>query len=91
VVETDGLLVTLEDDLRTFASLVIEVGPTVREFTDARGYSSTSVAEYHLDKLREAGLIARRIRNVDGGAGGARVYVLTDLGRAALQQEAMAS
>lgn len=79
--------VDLDSDLMTFASLVVEVGPTVEEFAHAIGKSGRGEATVRrLRLLQSQGFVAKR-----GGRYAARGWVLTPKGRErlrALEEEA---
>lgn len=77
---------TVEQDLRTFADFLEREGvpPTVREFMEAAGLTSTSVADYHLKRLIWRGYLDVR----RPGAALSRGLVLTDIGREIVKEEA---
>lgn len=60
--------------LAAFAYLTREMGPTVRELQDCLGLSSSSVADYRLQRMQELGYIERT-------GDGVRPYRLTLAGR----------
>lgn len=72
---------TVEQDLRVFAQILEREGvpPTIREFQQAAGLSSTSVADYHLKRLERHGLVRLRV-----WGGSSRAWVLTDKGKGAI-------
>jgi DNA-binding PadR family transcriptional regulator len=76
----------LDDSLIAFAKLstVVERGPVVRDFQDALGLSSPSVAVYRLKALEEAGYIER----ADKQRFARQAYRLTPKGKAELSKVA---